>query len=63
MTYRQLLQQLQTLTDEQLDSDVTVCDLEDEYFKVNGFHYANEVFNDVLDHGHPYFTLNQIALY
>lgn len=63
MTYQDLLYQLQQLNEEQLQQDVTVCDAEDEYFKVTAIHYANEAFNDVLDHGHPYLTLNSIALY
>ena len=57
------LQQLQNLTDEQLDATVTVCDSEDEYFASTGLYFANEAFNDVLDHGHPYLVMNQIALY
>lgn len=63
MTYQELLNQLQSLNEEQLQQDVTVCDADDEYFKVDGLDYANEAFNDVLDNGHPYLTLNQIALY
>ena len=62
MTYQELLHQLKSLNEEQLQQDVTVCDTEDEYFKVNAIHYANEAFNDVLDHGHPQFNrtlLNQ----
>ena len=63
MTYRELLNQLKQLNEEQLQKDVTVCDTDDEYFKVTAMYYANAAFNDVLDQGHPYLTLNQIALY
>jgi GDP-D-mannose dehydratase len=46
ITYRQVLQTLQTLTDEQLDSPVTVCNSSDEYGKVIGLYFAYEGFND-----------------
>lgn len=53
MTYRQLLQWLQELTDEQLDSmDVTVHDVEsDEFYRVSSA-YVTE-WTDVLDARHP----------
>ena len=57
ITYRQLLEQLKKLNEEQLDSTITVCAYEDEYFGMSGLYFADEKYNDVLDHGHPYFEM------
>lgn len=62
MTYKELLQQLQKLNEEQLNQDVTVCDVEEEYFAVLGLYFANPAFNDVLDAGHPYFVTPTLSL-
>ena len=52
MTYRELANFLSTLSDEQLDMDVTLYDLqEDEYFKATNAFIDNE--RDVLDENHP----------
>jgi len=57
MTYKQLLQKLKNLNDEQLNMDVTVYQSEyDEYFPANDF-FINENSN-VLDIKHPYITLD-----
>jgi hypothetical protein len=53
MTYRELLAQLQQLTDEQLDSTVTVYDTDsDEYYGCIELVYT-EPWTDVLDPNHP----------
>lgn len=52
MTYRELRDKLDELTDEQLDCDVTVHDLDDEYFPISSLEtYDTE---GVLDDNHPF---------
>jgi len=54
MTYQNLLEILQTLTMEQLESDVSIYDIgNDEFYPMNGFHFADKTV-DVLDPDHPY---------
>lgn len=57
MTYRELLQELQKLSEEQLDCDISVYDEEAEEF----FHVDHDLQiqsgNDVLGHGHPYLVI------
>lgn len=60
MTYKELLNQLSKLNEEQLNTDVTVCDSYDEFFKVKGLYFIDPKFDDVLDPGHPYFLFNQL---
>lgn len=56
MTYRDLVQRLQTLSEEQLDMDVTVWQENGEFVPVFGlFETADEA--DVLDANHPYLSL------
>ena len=58
MTYRNLLLDLQTLSEEQLDQTVTVHEpYEDEYIAVIGTDHAEEETNDVLDPGHFFLVL------
>lgn len=53
MTYRELLAQLQQLTDEQLDSTVTVYDtVNDEYYGHTALVNTTE-WEDTLDPNHP----------
>ena len=53
MTYRELFAQLQQLTDEQLDSTVTVYDTDsDEYYGCTELVYTTDAC-DVLDPNHP----------
>lgn len=52
MTYRELLKELQGLTREQLDMDVSVLTNQDEYMPVEAVELAGEQC-DVLDLGHP----------
>lgn len=55
MTYRELAEQLAHLNDEQLDSDVTVYDTnQDEYFGCYELVLRFEEETDVLDEGHPF---------
>lgn len=55
-TYKQLLDQLLTLTPEQLDCTPTVYDPDtDEYYPVTTFLTASET-NQVLDESHPYLS-------
>jgi hypothetical protein len=62
MNYRQLRTRLNLLTQEQLDADVTICDaILGEYFKVDGLHYEDVKFSDVLDHGHPFLSFNSTS--
>jgi hypothetical protein len=60
MTYRDLRKQLNDLTEEQLDMDVTIYDGSvDELF---GAYHTDLQFNledDILDKGHPYLIINQ----
>jgi len=52
MTYRDLRWHFQhNFTDEQLDSDVTICQDNGEFFAV---YLAFQDGDDVLDDGHPY---------
>lgn len=59
MTYKELLEKLKRLSQEQLDSDVTVyvCDenfsFGDEFFPVNDLLTSDDS-NDILDPDHPY---------
>lgn len=57
LTYRQLLQKLQQFNDEQLDSHVTICDIEEEYHAVVELNFADPTLCDVLDPGHPYLLI------
>ena len=53
MTWRELKNHINTMDDEQLDTDVTVhLVIQDEYFRVSDINYSPE--NDVLDKNHPY---------
>ncbi len=56
MTYQNLLEILQTLTLEQLKSDVSIYDIaNDEFYPMNSFHLTDETV-DVLDPEHPYLS-------
>ena len=52
MTYRELLNQLQQLNDEQLDSDVTVEDGDENECYPATFYICDD-FHDSLDNEHP----------
>lgn len=58
MTYRELKEKLIDLNEEQLDMDVTVCDIyNDEYFAASlDFTLPT---NSVLDEGHPVFVFRE----
>lgn len=58
MKYRNLLEMLQNLTEEELDKDVTVLSngIGEFYPVVNAVFYADD--SDVLDQGHPYLILD-----
>ena len=52
MTYRELLENLKNLSENQLDMDVSVRDVQtDEYFSGSSFVITDET--DVLDENHP----------
>jgi hypothetical protein len=54
MTYQNLLEILQTLTLEQLKSDVSIYDIaNDEFYPMNSFHFSDHT-TQVLDPDHPY---------
>ena len=58
MTYGELLDQLQTLNEEQLNQTVTVYDsYTDDYTAVIDTDHANEEFCDALDPEHLYLIL------
>ena len=57
-TYKQLLDRLLTLTDEQLDCTPTVYDSEtDDYYPITQFLIATDE-DQVLDEDHPYFSFS-----
>lgn len=56
MTYKNLLEILQTLTLEQLNMDVSIYDIgDDEFYSMEGFHFTDKTV-DVLDPDHPYLS-------
>jgi hypothetical protein len=60
MTYKQLAERISKMDSEQLDSDVTVMNEDEEFFTVRlRFNDANGdgPASDVLDDKHPYFEL------
>lgn len=58
MTYRQLLDQIKTLDDEQLDSDVTIHDQHDDWYPATLLIVVpGSDESGVLDAGHPYLAL------
>lgn len=58
MTYKDLLEQLETLPKERLEDTVTVYDAyEDEYIPVIETDIAQEIETNVLDEGHFYLIL------
>lgn len=58
MTYKQLLEQLQDLTEEQLNQTVTVYESQDnEFFMVDHTAVTNE--SDVLDEDHFFLVLTK----
>lgn len=56
MTYRELRDKLNTLSDEQLNQDVTVVDPYNEFIPIWGVKFAEA--DDVLDLGHPFLCQN-----
>lgn len=57
MTYRQLKERINKLSENQLDCDITVYKPdEDEYYPTHISVGITEE-NDVLDEGHPYFLI------
>lgn len=56
-TFRELLNELQKMTDEQLDCDLTIVDEHDEYFAVEMVSEWHK-FDDVLDADHPFFRIS-----
>lgn len=55
-TFRELLNELNKMTDEQLDSDLTIVDEDDEYHAVEMVSDWHK-FDDVLDADHPFFRI------
>ena len=56
MTYRELIKELQTLSDEQLDSDLTVHLINDDEYLPATFGIAADS-EGVLDDNHPVFAI------
>ena len=58
MNYRQLRDELSTLSDEQLDKQVLILHEQNEYFHtpISGVFYSTEEdeYNEILVAGHPY---------
>jgi len=58
LTYRQLKADIETMDDEQLDSNVTVHVTEqDEFMPVQALDYVGEDGNGVLDPLHPFLVM------
>ena len=61
MNYRQLRDELLTLSEEQLDKQVQILHEQNEYYytPINGVFYSTEEddYNVVLDAGHPYLQI------
>ena len=56
ITYRDLLNKLQKLNEAQLNSDLTILNINDmEFYKCNLF-FSDDNTNDILDNEHPYFA-------
>lgn len=61
MTYQGLFDALKVLTEEQLQSDVTIYDMsEDEYYPVNDISFTIGG-SDVLDDNHPILIVKEKA--
>jgi len=57
MTYKELLQKLQQLNEEQLLCDVSIYDIgNDEFYPMEGLHFTDETTVDALDPNHPYLS-------
>lgn len=55
MTYKELRDKIDKMTDEQKNCDVTLFDSDiEEFFALDHLKFANENDCDVLDHGHPF---------
>lgn len=58
MTYLELKQMIETFTPERQNMEVTIYDERmDEYFPAEEFLIFDESFDDRLDNGHPYLTI------
>lgn len=58
MTYLELKKMIESLSPEQQNMDVTVYDWNlEQYFPAEEFLISDESFNDCLDNGHPYLTI------
>ena len=57
MTYRELIEQLEKLTEEQLNCTVTVEDINYEEYHAGNFDIVVE--SDVLDEDHPVLTFSR----
>jgi hypothetical protein len=53
-TYRDLLDYLITMSDQDLEQCITVYTENDEYISIKSFELSDERDNDVLDHDHLY---------
>jgi len=57
-SYRKLKDELNRLTDEQLDQDATIYDDDDkEFYPVEDHDLADETVQDVLDNGHYFLVI------
>lgn len=54
-TYRKLLEQLKTLSEEQLETSVTIR-VGDEHYPYGKLRFADPLNNDILDANHPYLS-------
>lgn len=60
MTYKELKDQLDGLTEEQLDMDVTIYDAEiDEFYGCYSPKLEINTTDSTLDEGHPYLTIKK----
>jgi len=56
MTWEELKQKINGMTEEQKQTDVTFYDECGNFFGVKSLEFADEETCDVLDHGHPFLT-------
>ena len=63
ITYRKLKEQLEKLSEEQLDADVSIYDgSADEFYEAEGIlEITPEGEDDVLDAGHPYIVIRNLG--
>ena len=59
LTYRELAEQINNMTDEQKDSDVTIYvhGVDEFYATIASVKFSDKTNDDILDEGHPYLSI------